>query len=147
MPHKDPADRRAYRARKRREDPERAHALDRAYYQRRKARDPSFVLQKNEQGRRWRKKNPEKLALAQRKCKLKRLYGLTLEAYGLMLAAQNGCCAICQGGQQRGQEFAVDHDHKTGAIRGLLCHNCNHMLCKAKDDPAVLRRAAEYLEW
>lgn len=72
-------------------------------------------------------------------------YGLTLEQYEALLASQDGACAICRG--KRRYLLAVDHDHKTGAVRGLLCKLCNsRMLTAARDDPAVLRRGADYLE-
>jgi hypothetical protein len=59
-----------------------------------------------------------------------------------MLAAQHGVCAICQ----TAQAIHVDHDHRTGQIRGLLCLRCNAALGQLADDPLVLRRAARYLE-
>ncbi len=68
-----------------------------------------------------------------------------------MFVAQGGVCAICEQPETaqrsgRAKWLAVDHDHGTGAVRGLLCSNCNPMLGYAKDDPALLRAAASYLE-
>ena len=62
-----------------------------------------------------------KKKISDRKSHLKRKYGLTLEEYDAMLEAQGGVCAIC--GEPRPEErtLHVDHDHETGAIRGLLC--------------------------
>lgn len=78
-------------------------------------------------------------------------YGLTQDEYEALLAMQGGLCAICrhpetarhQSGQVR--SLAVDHDHATGLVRGLLCTNCNHGLGKFKDDPELLRQAITYL--
>ncbi|WP_205413678.1 endonuclease VII domain-containing protein [Micromonospora aurantiaca] len=78
--------------------------------------------------------------------RIKLVFGLTWDEYELLLACQDGKCAIC-GGRPRRHMLAVDHDHKTGEIRGLLCSRCNHkLLGSANDDPARLRRAADYLE-
>lgn len=56
-------------------------------------------------------------------------YGITIEEYDRMLAAQGGRCAICEstepGGPANSKRFAVDHDHTTGAVRALLCMSCN----------------------
>lgn len=78
---------------------------------------------------------------------LKRKYGVTLADYDRMLADQGGCCAICRKPevQQFKGVFHVDHDHATGAVRGLLCRGCNHMLGVVGDDPAILARAIRYL--
>lgn len=78
--------------------------------------------------------------------RLKIQFGITWDEYEFMLACQDGRCAIC-GGKPRKYMLAVDHDHKTGEIRGLLCSRCNHkLLGSANDDPARLRKAADYLE-
>ena len=59
-----------------------------------------------------------------------------------MLAAQGGLCAICR----NAPAAHVDHDHDTGEVRELLCFNCNGGLGQFKDDPEVLRAAADYVE-
>lgn len=74
---------------------------------------------------------------------LNREYGITLEEYEAMCAAQNDCCAVCGGEPER---LCVDHDHETGAIRGLLCNDCNRGLGCFRDDRAALRAAVAYLE-
>ena len=56
--------------------------------------------------------------------KLVKNFGITIEQYEQMLADQNGECAIC-GGTDKKKSLAVDHDHETGKIRGLLCGRCN----------------------
>lgn len=88
---------------------------------------------------------------AQRHYGLKRYYGLTGEEYGRMLAEQKGVCAICQQPETAmfngvPKVLHVDHCHKTDRIRALLCGTCNAMLGHAKEDPAILRAAADYLE-
>jgi hypothetical protein len=78
--------------------------------------------------------------------RLLNLYGITLEQYNDLLAKQGGVCAICQGPHRgRGKFYHVDHDHKTGDVRGLLCHYCNTAIGSLKDDPALLEKAAAYL--
>jgi hypothetical protein len=72
-------------------------------------------------------------------------YGLGPGEYDALFAAQGGRCAIC-GGTRR-DRLDVDHDHKTGLIRGLLCRNDNRrLLTAARDSPVALRAAADYLE-
>jgi len=78
--------------------------------------------------------------------RLRLTFGLTWDEYDFLLGCQGGVCAICSG-RPRKYALAVDHDHKTGEIRGLLCSRCNHkLLGSANDDPARLRKAADYLE-
>jgi len=71
------------------------------------------------------------------------IIGFTIADYDRLLKEQDGKCAICEATQL--QNFDVDHDHKTGVVRGLICRDCNFMLGKAKDDPIILSRAVEYL--
>ena len=67
-----------------------------------------------------------------------------------MFENQNGLCAICQqppkGNTAVNGRMCVDHDHKTGKVRKLLCFNCNTAIGKMSDSPALLREAADYLE-
>jgi len=88
---------------------------------------------------------------AYRKAALKYNYGITLAEYEDILAAQNGACSICHGKEPAATKFGkkslhVDHNHKTGAIRGLLCTNCNLALGNFKDNKQSLLRAIIYLE-
>lgn len=81
-----------------------------------------------------------------RSAALLRTYGITLEQYEEMLAAQNGGCAICGGQNDDGRKLYVDHDHTTGAVRGLLCIRCNRAIGCFLDDPAHLTAAISYLQ-
>jgi ribosomal protein L40E len=111
----------------------------------------------------WREKNQEKIIAYRelyktdprkkekmrnygRKNTLKQ-FGLTQEDYDKILQSQNGHCAICGNGTNGNKKnFCVDHDHETGKVRGLLCHNCNVSVGLMKESPLLLRKAAEYLE-
>lgn len=82
-----------------------------------------------------------------RKAKMAK-YGTTPEVVTQAFADQKGLCAICGRPpvvNKRGG-LHVDHDHSAKKFRALLCNNCNLMLGHAKDDPARLRAAADYLE-
>ncbi|UOD28766.1 endonuclease VII domain-containing protein [Massilia violaceinigra] len=104
----------------------------------------------------WRTKNRESYNASERQRyaespakwerHLRSKYGISLAEYAERLAAQGGCCAICRAsGDALRETLAVDHDHATGAVRGLLCAKCNRMLGCAVDRPEVLRAGAEYL--
>ena len=71
-------------------------------------------------------------------------YGITIEEYDNMFAAQNGICAIC-GKPQNGKRLFVDHNHETDKVRGLLCQNCNIALGHMGDDAQLLIKAIDYL--
>ncbi|WP_329520567.1 endonuclease VII domain-containing protein [Spirillospora sp. NBC_01491] len=72
---------------------------------------------------------------------LKKTYGLTRGELDGMLAAQGGLCRICR----RSAAVHVDHDHKTGEVRGVLCFKCNVALGQLDDDPERMSRAVEYV--
>lgn len=106
----------------------------------------------------WRRQNPEKAREHKRRYRQgkgkkseahrRQRYGLTLEDVELLIAAQGGVCAICgeDVSAHNGCATHVDHDHTTGKVRGILCRLCNPALGAFRDDPVLLRRAAEYLE-
>lgn len=73
-------------------------------------------------------------------------YGLTPADYDDLLTAQGGLCASCREEPSNKNGFHVDHDHETGAVRGLLCHGCNVALGQLHDDPGRIRSLARYVE-
>ena len=80
---------------------------------------------------------------------LKKL-NMTLDDYNDLVKRQNGLCAICGKIETVSNQFGprplcVDHCHKTGKVRGLLCSQCNHLLGNAKDNIGVLQNAITYL--
>ncbi len=87
--------------------------------------------------------NPEKRYLTNRKSDLRK-YGLTLEQYDKLEKMQKGKCAICRS-TELNKKLAIDHCHKTGKVRGLLCSNCNNGLGKFKDSKKLLVKALKYL--
>jgi hypothetical protein len=94
--------------------------------------------------RKWYSENKERLKRYSRNDHLKRMYGTTLEEYDAMESRQNGVCLIC-GMPPGAGRLCVDHDHDTGKIRGLLCHNCNAGIGLFREDINLIRKAVEYL--
>jgi len=76
---------------------------------------------------------------------LRRKYGITSEDYERMLKEQKGGCAIC-GSTPKKRRLAVDHNHKTGRIRGLLCFPCNYGIGWLKDNAKKAYGIACYIE-
>lgn len=114
--------------------------------------------------RRWREKYPEKHRAAvdrwrrteagakkQKECfrrnRLRRNFGLTVADFDRMFADQGGVCAICKEPETRSRWYtlAVDHCHKTGRVRGLLCNRCNAAIGMLRDRPELAVAAGEYL--
>lgn len=93
---------------------------------------------------RYGNKTPAERKEANRAYALKHEYGLTVEQYDHMLAEQGGVCALCS--RPPGVRLlAVDHDHDTGRVRGLLCVRCNTALGSLGDNEEGLLRAVAYL--
>lgn len=93
--------------------------------------------------REWGKRNPDRL----RDIQLRTEHGISKKIYDDMFSAQRGVCAICRQPETVKKSMPVDHDHATGAIRGLLCGLCNKGLGMFKDKTELLARAIRYLEW
>lgn len=101
---------------------------------------------------RWREgyqRNVERIRDAKLDQHYRSKYGITREERDQLLAAQGGVCKICGGlphPNHQGSQFHVDHCHRTGRIRGILCGHCNTMLGLAMDDPDRLQAAIDYLK-
>lgn len=133
---------------------DRRRATMKAYYE-------AHAEEERERTRRWREENKDRLQAYRRSPDRKQAnvegqrrrrlasHGLTPDAYDRMLEDQGGGCAICgttDTGRRTGV-FAIDHDHRTGRVRGLLCSSCNNGLGRFGDDPDRLERAAQYLRY
>lgn len=100
--------------------------------------------------RKWNKENPDKALELRQNSKFKKL-GVTAEDYWRMHSEQGGTCGACGSSDpssfiKKRTRFDIDHDHKTGAVRGLLCQACNLVVGLMKDDPANVLKVARYLE-
>jgi len=105
-----------------------------------KRADPLFAAK---EGAAWRKRNPR--SYLQSKLKV---YGLTLEDYDAIFAKQKGVCGICKKPEMDKvhRNLCVDHERKTGKIRGLLCGRCNLAIGLLGHDPVVCSNADRYLK-
>ena len=92
----------------------------------------------------WGFKNPKRIKFLKLSGHFKRSYGVSIEWFNNTFIKQNGVCAICK--QPSTKRLHVDHDHETGAVRGLLCHNCNIILGMAKDSELTLGSARRYIK-
>ena len=100
----------------------------------------------------WSKKHPptkEQKKKRREYCKewnLINKYGITRSAFESMLLGQGGVCAICKTDKWGDRRPAIDHDHRTGEIRGILCFRCNLALGLLDDEPGRVMAAFEYLQ-
>lgn len=93
-----------------------------------------------------RKEHTEEFRERDRKKGLLKNYGITVDEYDRMFEAQGGVCATCgKPNKSKYGYLSVDHDHKTGKVRGLLCHRCNAALGQVYDDVSILQKLIEYL--
>jgi hypothetical protein len=137
MPYKNPDDLKAQKREYYHANKERILAYHKERYQRTR-------VEQIARAKKYREQNPD----YNRDARLSKLYGLTKTDYLAMLAEQGGGCAICgEPQEERGpNRAAVDHDHATGAVRGLLCTKCNTGLGAFRDRTDLLAKAAMYLK-
>lgn len=124
-----------------RKDPEARREWQRAW---RKANPERVLAQLARQREKQRGVNRDRHRENERKYRRKYLYGLTAETYDALLRAQDGKCAMCEFPPPAGKTLHVDHDHATGAVRGLLCAGCNIGL-GAYETPGFIQAAKRYL--
>lgn len=99
----------------------------------------------------YHKRHPDRVFTRRRKDMLLRKYGMSVSDYATMFETQRGLCVICSKPEtskyrKRLRRLAVDHDHRTGRVRGLLCHMCNFCIGHANDDIATLEAMVRYLK-
>jgi recombination endonuclease VII len=92
----------------------------------------------------WRKVCKERKAKAHA-TRVEKVYGLQRGQYEILYEAQGGRCYICQVATGKTKRLAVDHDHKNGYVRGLLCSPCNRHLGHIRDSTLIARRIIWYL--
>ncbi len=129
-----------------------AREYDKAY------RDADYLIRKDElyaHQVRYRKAHPEKVRATHlawtrsHKDRVKHYnlakFGLTLDEYNNVLENQDGLCAICRKTEKENKSLAVDHNHSTGQVRGLLCSNCNRGLGLFQENIERLANAIRYI--
>ena len=146
-------------------DPEKRREHDRKYRdknrEKERARQKERAMQENYQHyqKEYRERNREKAKQTTsdwvksdngRNKTLLNKYGITLEQYDAMLIDQDYLCAICKQPEQmlhkeKPKRLCVDHDHKTGKVRGLLCQRCNTTLGRYEDNPELMKNLISYL--
>ena len=144
-------------------DPEKRKEKQRIYGQRHREKERlrrrAMTPEYKEYQRRYREKNRDKARQTTRQWRntehgknkiLLNKYGITLKQYNEMLDKQLHACAICKEPEYqtlrgKAKQLSVDHDHKTGQVRGLLCQRCNTTLGRYKDDPFVWINFVSYL--
>lgn len=151
MPYKD--------SEKRRENDKRNREKNRAK-ERERSRRRAMQANYKEYQKEYRERNREKAKQTTREWVrtdhgrnkiLLNKYGITLAQYNQMLKEQGGVCAICKQPEQmlykgKPKRLCVDHDHKTGKVRGILCQRCNTTLGRYEDNPELMRNLITYLE-
>lgn len=131
---------------KRREYNEKFKELKRIREREKYRNDPEWREKRKEATRKWKLARPY-----YREADKLKVYGLTPEKYQYLLSQQNGNCAICKNPPNirlngRIKSLAVDHDHKSNKVRGLLCDRCNRALGLFGDDLIILQDAIAYLK-
>lgn len=109
-----------------------------AFYKK-KNEDPEFRKKQSIKSIAIKKKRPE----VYKNSELLRKYGISLTEYNQMIALQDGQCGICN---MTLSKPTVDHCHKTGKVRKILCYRCNNLLGQARDNTDILHSAISYLE-
>lgn len=96
----------------------------------------------------WAERNKKEREIIWRKSQYNTKYNITLEQYEKMIELQGGVCALCQRPPMGSKRLAVEHDHKSGRIRGACCFKCNKFLIgrHTEKDIPLLRRLIVYLE-
>lgn len=108
-----------------------------------RASNPEFAERQRKNCREWHDKNPDKVKVQHWTYHIKRTYNLTPDEYFTMLENQGGGCKLCGRRPNGKNKLPIDHNHKTGAVRGILCTPCNRALGILEDN---MEKVLEYLK-
>lgn len=142
---RDPVRYAEYQREWRRANPDRSVRYTLAYRDRNGEKVRSY---QRERAARVRREDPEKHRTIFTKANLAKYckaVGITVEEYEAVKTEQNNLCFLC-GDPPKRSRLSLDHNHDTGKFRALLCTNCNTGLGMFRDNPELLRKAAEYVE-
>lgn len=84
--------------------------------------------------------------LRERASRIAKCYGITIEDYARIINRQGGDCASCGDELDMGKKTCIDHCHRTGRVRGILCANCNFAVGHVKESAERARKIAHYIE-
>lgn len=123
------------------------HGATSKYRDRLKLENPEkYRSMHNKSVKLWKKNHPDKNAHIKKVGKLKSKYGLTLDQYNTLLENQNNSCKVCKDLFTNEKLTHIDHCHKTGKVRGILCLNCNLSLGYAKENIERLQGLIDYVK-
>ena len=141
MPYKDPEKQKEYNRKYRIRHKERINAKTREWYKSNKQKSREYA--KRYKGK-YKAHASRYYFHITKNYHLKKKYGITLEQYNNMSASQNEVCYLC--GRTNGdRSLAVDHNHKTGKVRKLLCAHCNYLVGTVENRQSEIDRIKEYL--
>jgi hypothetical protein len=129
-----------YQRKRREEKVDEARAYAHSYYQKHKERYRAALVARREmmkQDGTWQKRSREYM--------IRHAYGISIDKYDQMFTEQGGVCAICGYPAMNGRKLHIDHDHKTGVVRGLLCVRCNNAIERMDKCPDWHEKAEMYL--
>jgi hypothetical protein len=119
------------------------------YFRKEKARNRSKYLANKQanilKSAEWRKKHPERAAIIARRARIKFIYKVDLEYIDNLWDKQNNRCASCSS-ELKPAAAVIDHDHKTGKVRGILCRRCNLLVAYLENNPKILPSVLDYLK-
>jgi hypothetical protein len=137
-------DRAAYNKRWKEKNPEKARESHRVAQKKWREKNRERV---KATAKKWGEANREKVNLYRRRQHYRQKYGITIEERDAVLEAQGGKCACCNASEAGNRiGWVVDHCHKDGTVRGILCHHCNLALGNVRDSVAHLKKLIAYLE-
>ena len=99
----------------------------------------------NIRSKRWYNINKARSLANTREAKLLREYGISVEKYQELLKQQGGLCKICKQLETQQRKLSIDHNHKTGKVRGLLCNRCNVAIGLLNEDIGIIHNVIIYL--